>query len=251
MNHTKVDTTVVRFDQTPPDLYQPDITFNIHGLTSRIDIISKDNHSGIKSLSMKFVLNSTGEVKTPIEKVLVRLQTQVECQENIEHDCYCILEDCFNKKFEIDFDNCKLTVPVDTIDFETLSLHITTVNRAMLTTSVVTEMGSVTQFTGIQQYSSPFNISIVKTTDRTITIQWKLLPTCYDRVQNVVVVKSDNTTKEFKVDKDDTEFTIPDLQPSSSYDIKMYSDYGNGSSYTPSLATPLASVANTADARVV
>ncbi|CAG2185454.1 unnamed protein product [Mytilus edulis] len=99
--------------------------------------------------------------------------------------------------------------------------------------------------------SSPFNISIVKTTDRTITIQWKLLPTCYDRVQNVVVVKSDNTTKEFKVDKDDTEFTIPDLQPSSSYDIKMYSDYGNGSSYTPSLATPLASVANTADERVV
>lgn len=91
----------------------------------------------------------------------------------------------------------------------------------------------------------------MKTTDRTITIQWKLLPTCYDRVRNVVVVKSDNTTKEFKVDKDATEFTIPDLQASSSHDIKMYSDYGNVSSYIQSLATPLASAAFTADKRIV
>ncbi|XP_076094995.1 uncharacterized protein LOC143065351 isoform X2 [Mytilus galloprovincialis] len=251
MNHTKVDTTVVRFDQSPPDLYQPDITFNVEMLTSRLTITSKDAHSGLKSLSMKFVLNSTGEVKTPIQDILVPLQKQSECPVNVDPDCYCIQDECFNQKFEIDFDNCKLTIPVDTIEYETYSLHITTVNRAMLTTSIVKEIGRVTQFTGIQQYSSPFNISIVKTTDRTITIQWKLLPTCYDRVRNVVVVKSDNTTKEFKVDKDATEFTIPDLQASSSHDIKMYSDYGNVSSYIQSLATPLASAAFTADKRFV
>lgn len=67
----------------------------------------------------------------------------------------------------------------------------------------------------------------------------------------MVVVNSDKTSQEFKVNKDDTEFTIPDLKPSSSYDIKMYSDYHKGSSYVQSLATPLASVAITADKRIV
>lgn len=67
-------------------------------------------------------------------------QTQSECLVNVDPDCYCIQNDCFNQKFEIDFDNCKLTVPVDTIEYETYSLHITTVNRAMLTTSIVKEV---------------------------------------------------------------------------------------------------------------
>jgi len=67
-------------------------------------------------------------------------------------------------------------------------------------------------------------------TDVTITIQWILFPTCYERIRNVIVVKkSDNSTKEFKVDKDLTEYTIPNLESSVAYVIEMYSDYGNKS----------------------
>ncbi|VDH97145.1 Hypothetical predicted protein, partial [Mytilus galloprovincialis] len=105
-----------------------------------ITIRSKDNHSGLKSLSMKFVLNSTGEVKTPIKDILVPLQTQSECPENVNCDCYCIQDDCFNQRFEIYFDNCELTVPVETIENETYSLHITAVNRALINTSIIKEL---------------------------------------------------------------------------------------------------------------
>ena len=72
-------------------------------------------------------------------------------------------------------------------------------------------------------------------TDVTITIQWILFPTCYERIRNVIVVKkSDNSTKEFKVDKDLTEYTIPNLESSVAYVIKMYSDYGNKSVFVHS-----------------
>ena len=76
-------------------------------------------------------------------------------------------------------------------------------------------------------------------TDVTITIQWLLLPTCYERIRHVIVIKkSDNSTKEFKVEKDLTEYIIPNLESSVTYIIEMYSDYGNKSVFVQSEPFP-------------
>lgn len=75
-----------------------------------------------------------------IQGICIFLQSQSECPENVNCDCYCIQDDCFNQRFEIYFDNCELTVPVETIENETYSLHITAVNRALINTSIIKEV---------------------------------------------------------------------------------------------------------------
>ena len=70
-------------------------------------------------------------------------QTDTECPPNTNPDCYCVQDDCFTEKFIILIDNCRLTVPINTIKYEQYRLDVMAYNNAMLTTSVTKEVITV------------------------------------------------------------------------------------------------------------
>ncbi|CAG2221734.1 unnamed protein product [Mytilus edulis] len=238
MGNTKVDSTVVHFDSSEPLIYEPKIRLNLkdgkYPFSSSVVVSAKDEHSGIKKVSFKFKIKHTDEVRS--EHMFDMLIKTREYCNKLPKECYCVrMGDCFMIDTKLEINNCWMKVPIDDIGNDVYVLEITVFNSAMLQSSITKEIGMVRNINGVQDYFSPSNITVLKTTDTSVSIKWIQAPTCYERAGIwIILFRPDNSTKIFKVHKEATTFDLTGLSATTSYWFKMTTYYGNDTHYVSS-----------------
>ncbi|VDI63697.1 fibroblast growth factor receptor 3 [Mytilus galloprovincialis] len=234
MGNKKTDSTVVHFDNSPPQVYTPTFEKNVDDgkfpFSSRVTVAAKDGDSGMSKVSFKFVVNSTGEVKNQ-KDFIIESQEKTYCNQHINCDCIPKGE-CFMRDNVLDIDNCWLKVPIDRVKDEVHILQISVYNLAMLSTMTTYNLGEVNSFKGIKEYYSPSNITILKTSDTSLGISWIQAPSCYDRAGILIrLFRPDNSTRDFKVHKDATTFDLTGLSPTTQYWFQLFTKYGNDTKF--------------------
>ncbi|CAG2221016.1 Vascular endothelial growth factor receptor 1 [Mytilus edulis] len=226
MGNTKVDSTVVHFDSSEPLIYEPKIRLNLkdgkYPFSSSVVVSAKDEHSGIKKVSFKFKIKHTDEVRS--EHMFDMLIKTREYCNKLPKECYCVrMGDCFMIDTKLEINNCWMKVPIGDIGNDVYVLEITVFNSAMLQSSITKEI------------SVPSNITVLKTTDTSVSIKWIQAPTCYERAGIwIILFRPDNSTKIFKVHKEATTFDLTGLSATTSYWFKMTTYYGNDTHYVSS-----------------
>ncbi|VDI37212.1 Hypothetical predicted protein [Mytilus galloprovincialis] len=239
MGNTKIDSTIVHFDHSQPLVFLPTFNKNIDDgnfpFSSRVTVDARDGDSGISKVSFKFVVNSTGEVKNQ-KDFKIESQTEAICNQH-PRDCYCIPKgECFMIESVLDINNCWLKVPINRTDDEVHILQIYVYNLAMLSSMTTYNLGKVDSFKGIQEYYSPSNITILKTSDTSLGISWIQAPSCYERAGILIQLFQPNnsSTRDFKVHKDATTFDLTGLSPTTHYWFKLFTKYGNDTHFVMS-----------------
>ncbi|XP_071156378.1 uncharacterized protein [Mytilus edulis] len=238
MGNTKVDSTIVNFDYSAPFVYPPKISLNLkdgkYPFSSSVVVSAKDVHSGIKKVSFKFKVNETEEIRSE-HTFDIQTKTRDYCDTQPK-ECYCVrMGDCFMIDTQLEINNCWMKVPIDSIGNDVYVLEITVFNSAMLQSSITKEIGMVKEVNGVQDYFSPSNITVLKATGTSVSIQWIQAPTCYERAGiSIVLVRPDNSTKVFKVHKEATTFDLTGLSPTTSYWFNMTTNYGNDTHFVSS-----------------
>ncbi|CAC5368233.1 unnamed protein product [Mytilus coruscus] len=251
MGNTKVDSTVVHFDTSEPFVYEPIIDLNIkdgnYPFSSSVVVSAKDEHSGIKKVLFKFKVKKTEEVRSE-HTFDIQTKTREYC-ENLPIECYCVrMDDCFMIDTKLEINNCWMKVPIGDIANDVYLLEVTVFNSAMLQSSITKKIGMVKNINGVQDYFSPSNITVLKTTGTSVSIQWIQAPTCYERAGiSIILYRPDNSTKVFKVHKDATTFDLTGLSATTSYWFKMTTNYGNDTHYISSSVPTKFSFATTGD----
>ncbi|VDI56408.1 Hypothetical predicted protein [Mytilus galloprovincialis] len=238
MGNTKVDSTIVNFDSSAPFVFPPKISLNLkdgkYPFSSSVVVSAKDVHSGIKKVSFKFKVNETEEIRSE-HTFDIQTKTREYCDTQPK-ECYCVrMGDCFMIDTQLEINNCWMKVPIDSIGNDVYVLEITVFNSAMLQSSIIKEIGMVKEVNGVQDYFSPSNITVLKATGTSVSIQWIQAPTCYERAGiSIVLVRPDNSTKVFKVHKEATTFDLTGLSPTTSYWFNMTTNYGNDTHFVSS-----------------
>ncbi|XP_076087536.1 uncharacterized protein LOC143057950 [Mytilus galloprovincialis] len=232
MGNSKVDSTAVHFDRSKPSVpVVKKIEYNIedgaYPFSSRVRVSARDEHSGVRQVSFRFIVNGT-LIEKAKKDFLIETKSKETCK-RIPSDCYCVkMGDCFLIDTVLDINNCWLKVPIHQVANFVLLLEVTVYNSAMLSSKTYTTIGTVQHLQGIQQYYSPSNITVVSTSSSSVSIKWIQAKTCYERAGIVIVLyRPDNTTKEYSVDKDATTFHLSELSSVTSYWFLMYTKYGN------------------------
>ncbi|XP_063410738.1 uncharacterized protein LOC134693760 [Mytilus trossulus] len=232
MGNSKVDSTAVHFDRSEPSVpVVKNLEFNIgdgaYPFSSRVRVSARDNHSGVRKVSFRFIVNGT-RIEKAKKDFFIEKQSKETC-DLIPSDCYCVkMGDCFLIDTVLDINNCWLKVPIHQVANFVLLLEVTVYNSAMLSSTNYTTIGTVKHLQGIQEYYSPSNITVVSTSSSSVSIKWIQAKTCYERAGIVIVLyRPDNTTKEYPVDKDATTFHLSGLSSVTSYWFLMYTKYGN------------------------
>ncbi|CAC5371428.1 Tyrosine-protein kinase receptor Tie-1,Mast/stem cell growth factor receptor-related protein Kit,Platelet-derived growth factor receptor alpha,Vascular endothelial growth factor receptor 2,Mast/stem cell growth factor receptor kita,Vascular endothelial growth factor receptor 1,Vascular endothelial growth factor receptor 3 [Mytilus coruscus] len=231
MGNSKVDSTAVHFDRSKPTVHSVKIKYNIddgeYPFSSRVRVSARDDHSGVRKVSFRFVVNGTLNEKAK-KDFLIETKSKEIC-DRIPSDCYCVkMGECFLIKTVLDINNCWLKVPIHQVANFVLLLEVTVYNSAMLSSKSYVTIGTVKHLQGIQQYYSPSNITVVSRTSSSVSIKWIQAKTCYERAGIVIILYTpDNKTKEFPVDKDATTFDLSGLSSLTSYRFLMYTKYGN------------------------
>ncbi|XP_063408823.1 uncharacterized protein LOC134692303 [Mytilus trossulus] len=233
MGNSKVDSAVVHFDRSPPTVLPLKVEYNIgdgkYPFSSRVRVAAEDEHSGVKKISFRFIVNGTLEEKAK-KDFLIESKSKEEC-DLIPFDCKCVkMGECFMKDTVLDINNCWLKVPIEQVANFVLLLEVTVYNSAMLSSKRHETIGRVNHLHGIQQYYSPSNITMVRRTASSISITWIQAKTCYERSGIVIILFTANnkTNSTHPVDKDATTIDLGGLSPLTSYWFLMYTKYGNG-----------------------
>ncbi|XP_052090888.1 uncharacterized protein LOC127727811, partial [Mytilus californianus] len=230
MGNEKVDSTVVHFDHSQPILYDPMIKKNVDDeqfpFSSRVTVATKDEHSGISKVSIKFVVNRTGEVKNQKDFQIVS-QPQQLCDQLLK-ECYCIpTGECFLIDIVQDINNCWLRFPIDEIEDEVYTLQIAVYNLAMLSSMTTYNLGNATSFSGIKVYYGVSNLQIEVLSDTSFEVTWEQSKSCYERLgMKLMVTNEDGLSKEHDVYKNATSYTVRNLKAPSTYIINMFTKYG-------------------------
>ncbi|CAG2246094.1 unnamed protein product [Mytilus edulis] len=215
MGNSKVDSAVVHFDRSPPTVHPLKVEYNIddgkYPFSSRVRVAAEDEHSGVRKISFRFVVNGTLEEKAK-KDFLIESKPKEEC-ELIPFDCKCVpMGECFLKDTVLDINNCWLKVPIEQVANFVLLLEVTVYNSAMLSSKRLKTIGMVKHLHGIQQYYSPSNITVIRRTSSSVSIKWIQAKTCYERAGIVIILyRPDNKTKKFKVHKDADTFDLTGL----------------------------------------
>ncbi|XP_071153801.1 uncharacterized protein [Mytilus edulis] len=230
MGNNKTDSTIVHFDHSPPLVYTPTFTKNVNGgqfpFSSRVTVTTKDEHSGISQVSIKFVVNRTGEVKNQKDFEILS-QTQTYCNQ-FPRDCYCISKgECFMIDCVLDIDNCWLNVLIDEVEDEVYTLQISVYNLAMLSSMTTYILGTATGFSGIKVYYGVSNLQIEALSDTSFEVIWEESKSCYERLgMKLMVTNEDGHSQEHDVYMNATSYIVRNLKAPSTYIINMFTKYG-------------------------
>ncbi|CAG2213724.1 unnamed protein product [Mytilus edulis] len=186
MGNTKTDSTIVHFDHSPPSV-DP----------LRLNQMSTMDNSHLQAELQSLLKMNTVESNQKDFKI----SSQANCNLHLSKECFCIRKGgCFLVDSVLDIDNCWLKVPIDRVEDEVHSLQVSVYNLAMLSSMTSYNLGEVDSFNGIKEYYSPSNITILKTSDTSLSISWIQAPTCYERAG---------------------------LSPTTHYWFKLFTKYGN------------------------
>ncbi|KAJ8314807.1 hypothetical protein KUTeg_006957 [Tegillarca granosa] len=226
MNNTKVDYTDVSFDSTMPEIENTKFVRNIvngsYPFSSRIQLITLDPQSGIFKIKWKLRAADSD-----------RIFKEGEIDGNRTNACTSRLicgeiptGEAFNFHHHMDINNCWMVVDKDKLDSQVIIMEIQSYNMAMLSNGTEIEISNLRNFDGMQDYSAPKNIKIVKSSSKGTQLEWTQAPSCYERTKIQIVCKSvAGDVRTIDILHSATSHDIFGLNPETNYTIELYNVY--------------------------
>ncbi|XP_067683652.1 uncharacterized protein [Haliotis asinina] len=228
MNNTKIDSTLVSFDDSKPDLQLKTLTKNVQNGTyhysSLVPVTAVDEDSGIQEVSWRLVRRSTGNVTRTgtLSRTHYKLN-KAECDADLAL-CRCTpSNDCFRSSFSLPINHCWLQVEKESLATEVVNLEVTVTNAAMLSTTRSLEIKNIRSFSGIGEYSPPSDVRVIRNGFNTVRISWVNSPSCYE-VSELWINYTGASTKE-KIHRDSDFYDLTGLQPETNYTAHLITGY--------------------------
>ncbi|XP_048246416.1 uncharacterized protein LOC124142642 isoform X1 [Haliotis rufescens] len=225
LGNTRIDSTRVHFDDTPPGADQPVFKRNTHKnnvpFSSTVEINVLDMESGLKRVDL-FVRKVNSSLV--IVNETLPFTTIDSCP--VFTTCYCATGNkvCFNKKQFLSINNCWLKQPM--LEDQTVTMEMNFVNMAGIHTTRSFNVDSLNSLTGTQASLSPQGVTVTKKEAHLVTVAWKHSPSCYSRTEMWINYEVNGQTEMIRLHKTATSYNLVGLQPDTTYTIVVISQYG-------------------------
>ncbi|XP_071102798.1 uncharacterized protein [Haliotis cracherodii] len=230
LDNTKVDSTSVTYDFTPPLIngmtFQKNERSNVH-FSSGLMVTARDAESGIDHIELK-VFNNEDLLNT--KNVTIRSVSPHACTDR-EHDCYCpnALNVCYKRISKVYISNCWLMVAKNALKTAEVRLHVRVVNRAGLKSANYEEqvVTNLLELNGTTSYLAPSNVRTKRLTATSVRVQWDHAPTCHERTVITITYHTESGPRHVvTVFKDDTSYDLTGLEQNKAYKVMVTAGYG-------------------------
>ncbi|XP_067649879.1 uncharacterized protein [Haliotis asinina] len=224
LGNTRVDSTRVHFDDTPPEVEQPTFRKNVETnnvpFSSTVEVNIRDMQSGLKRVDL-FIWKTDSNMA--IVNETLPLRTISSCSGF--STCYCttVSPVCFNRRQILPIKNCWLKHPM--LEGKTVTMEMHFVNMAGLRTTRSFTVADPDTLTGTQGSLAPVNVTVTSKDTNQVTLAWKHAPSCYQRTEMWISYEANGRTEMTLLHKTATTHTLVGLQPGTSYTIVVISQY--------------------------
>ncbi|XP_071102429.1 uncharacterized protein [Haliotis cracherodii] len=229
MSNTKIDSTLVSFDNSKPVVRLRELDKNVQNGTyhysSLVPLTAIDDDSGLWEVTWRLVRNSTGKVTRT--GTLDRTQYTLN---KAEYDADPALgrctpsNDCFRSTVSIPINHCWLRVEKESLATEVMTLTVKVTNPAMLSTTSSLQITNINSFSGIGEYAPPRDVRVIRGGYNTVRISWTNAPSCYN-VSELWINYTGAAVKE-KIHRLNTFYDLTGLQPETNYTAHLINGYG-------------------------
>lgn len=227
MENVAEDSVLLNVDSTPPTVETPTLIPNIKNGTfafsSRLNVLTYDEDSGITSLKWRIMPNDSAEIFHQGESEGNKTQIHPSKEDG---DCSSA-GGCFYYLHQFEINNCWLKVHKDKLATQVIDIHIDVYNLAMLNSSASTEITHLPSFDGLEEYFGPLDLKVTGTSSDSANVQWSFGPSCYDRTDILLVYNaSGSETQIMHPQKDSNYYTLGNLDAETAYTAYMVFEYG-------------------------
>ncbi|XP_071102512.1 uncharacterized protein [Haliotis cracherodii] len=225
LGNTRIDSTRVHFDDTPPEVEQPMFRRNIQTnnapFSSTVEVNVRDMQSGLKRVDL-FVRKVKNDLV--IVNETLPLRTIHAC--NSFTTCYCTTVNpvCFNQTQVLPISNCWLKHPM--LEGQTVTMDMNFVNMAGIHTTRSFTVDKLDTLNGTQASLAPVDVTVTKKETNLVTVTWKHTLSCYNRTEMWINYEVNGQTVMTLLHKTATSHTLVGLQPDTTYTIVVISQYG-------------------------
>ncbi|XP_071102509.1 uncharacterized protein [Haliotis cracherodii] len=226
LGNTRIDSTRVNFDDTPPEVEQPVFRRNFQTnkvpFSSTVEVNVRDMQSGLKRVNL-FVRKVSNNLM--IVNETLPLRTIDACDTGFT-TCYCTTVNrvCFNKKQFLPISNCWLKHPM--LEGQTVTMDMDFVNMAGIHTTKSFTVDKLDTLTGTQGSLAPVDVTVTKKETNLVTVTWKHTLSCYNRTEMWISYEVNGQPMMALLHKTATSHTLVGLQPDTTYTIVVISQYG-------------------------
>ncbi|XP_067649880.1 uncharacterized protein [Haliotis asinina] len=224
LGNTRVDSTRVHFDDTPPVVEQPTFRKNVQTsnvpFSSTVEVNVQDMQSGLKRVDL--FIWKTDSILAIVNETLP-LKTTASCSGS--STCYCTTVNpvCFNRTQILPIKNCWLKHPM--LEGKTVTMEMNFVNMAGLRTKRSFTVTNPETLTGTQGALAPVNVTVTSKDTNQVTLAWKHALSCYQRTEMWISYEANGRTEMTLLHKAATTHTLVGLQPGTAYTIVVISQY--------------------------
>ncbi|XP_041368825.1 uncharacterized protein LOC121383106 isoform X2 [Gigantopelta aegis] len=231
-DRSKTDVIRVHYDDSPPSALKT-VKFkrNVPGtypFGSKVNLTMFDMDSGIYQVNMTTVrLKSATNMMSHSYKIPTIPKS--ECQDFLEDNCFCSSDQpdmCQRKTQVLDIDNCWLMVDKDGLKSETVELHFTIFNNALLSVTRKVQVSNLLSLNGTESFLGPMRIRNESVTQTGARIRWDHAPACYKRTEMWINYKNkDGKLIKKSLHKNAVYEDIIGLEPGTNYTIQLITQY--------------------------
>ncbi|XP_046582946.1 uncharacterized protein LOC124290266 [Haliotis rubra] len=225
LGNSRVDSTRVHFDDTPPEVEEPVFRRNVQTnnvpFSSTVEVNVRDMQSGMKRVEL--IVKKIGSNLVIVNETLP-LRTVNSC--NGFTTCYCTTVNpvCFNKTQFLPISNCWLKHPM--LEGKTVTMDMNFVNMAGLHTTRSFTVDQLDTLNGTLASLAPVNVTVTRKETNLVTLTWKHALSCYNRTEMWINYEVNGRTEMTLLHKTATTHTLVGLQPDTAYKIVVISQYG-------------------------
>ncbi|XP_062608961.1 uncharacterized protein LOC134270731 [Saccostrea cucullata] len=225
---------VLHYDSSKPLVQSLELKRNVGtdkmDYRSRIHVVgATDPHSGVKTIKYRFIAKSTGKIINNKEYEYENpKRDSIYCN---EHPCDTNLPtgESFGKTIDLDFENC-YAMNVSDVSTEVVRMEMDFYNSAGLYATEQIEIVNLTSLKGVNDYFGPTDIRVAETLSASsVKIMWNQAPSCYNQQGIDFTYRKAHSSDEkvFPVHKASNWFTMVNLDPGSTYILRLYTLYGD------------------------
>ncbi|XP_046559878.1 LOW QUALITY PROTEIN: uncharacterized protein LOC124268903 [Haliotis rubra] len=224
LGNSRVDSTRVHFDDTPPEVEEPVFKRNVQTnnvpFSSTVEVNVRDMQSGMKRVEL--IVKKIGSNLVIVNETLP-LRTINSC--NGFTTCYCTTVNpvCFNKTQFLPISNCWLKHPM--LEGKTVTMEMNFVNMAGLHTTKSFTVDQPDTLNGTLASLAPLNVAVTRKETNLVTLTWKRL-SCYNRTEMWINYEVNGRTEMTLLHKTATTHLWSAFQPDTAYKIVVISQYG-------------------------
>ncbi|KAJ8306434.1 hypothetical protein KUTeg_016979 [Tegillarca granosa] len=222
MGNTKIDSTDVTFDSTPPFVQKATLTRNVNStdpFASRISVLAQDTEGGVFKIKWTIKDATTGKKFKDGEQMITRPSDCTDIRL-----CYTIpMGDTFFFENSFVINNCWMVVPKNKLDTQVLTMEVSVYNMALISNTTDIKIDKLRSFAGMENYSAPMNVRVTKILDTGVRLEWDQSPSCYERVEILIDLGNGQI---IKIHKNSNSYDLVGLNPEQNYTISLITAYG-------------------------